>query len=135
MVRPSRSRDRSVEGPGRMKATPPGRFGATPYVHAPVSSRRGRGDSEMSSKPVFFRENGLAHGAKMVLPSSMNICDPRVVERASHRCKEGSTTDCPLVDSMQEQACDDKLVVVLHTNGLACPTCREKTRLGIRRRY
>src|SRR3954466_5491373 len=36
---------------------------------------------------------------------------------------------------MDEQVCYDKLLALLHPNGLACPNCRGKHRLGIHRRY
>ena len=31
--------------------------------------------------------------------------------------------DCPIVDLMDQQACDQKLLDLLHSGGLACPRC------------
>lgn len=43
--------------------------------------------------------------------------------------------DFPIVELMSEQECYDFLVGVLHPEGLACPNCHHKDRLGIHRRH
>ena len=43
--------------------------------------------------------------------------------------------DFPLDDLMDERACYERLVTVLHPGGLACPGCRAADRLGIHRRH
>lgn len=43
--------------------------------------------------------------------------------------------DFPLIDLMDEQACYDRLVDLLHPGGLACPRCHAGDRLGIHRRH
>jgi transposase-like protein len=43
--------------------------------------------------------------------------------------------DFSLIDYMDEGACYDKLVMLLHPGGLACPGCGEEQRLGIHRRH
>ena len=42
--------------------------------------------------------------------------------------------DFPLLDLMDEQACYEKLVHLLHPQGLACPRCQARERLGVHRR-
>jgi hypothetical protein len=41
--------------------------------------------------------------------------------------------DFSLIDSLDEDACYTKLVELLLPNGLACPRCGERNRLGIHR--
>lgn len=43
--------------------------------------------------------------------------------------------DFPLNDLMDERACYDRLVALLHPGGLACPRCGAADRLGIHRRH
>ena len=43
--------------------------------------------------------------------------------------------DFPLIDLMDERACYDRLVELLHPDGLACPRCSDRDRLGIHRRH
>ena len=43
--------------------------------------------------------------------------------------------DFSLIDSLDEDACCTKLVELLHADGLACPRCGERQRLGIHRRH
>ena len=43
--------------------------------------------------------------------------------------------DFSLIDYLDEGACDTKLVELLHPDGLACPRCGERQRLGIHRRH
>lgn len=43
--------------------------------------------------------------------------------------------DFPLTDCLDEDACYAKLVKLLHPQGLACPRCGERTRLGVHRRH
>jgi transposase-like protein len=43
--------------------------------------------------------------------------------------------DFPLIDLMDEPACYDRLVSLLHPDGLACPRCGARDRLGIHRRH
>jgi transposase-like protein len=43
--------------------------------------------------------------------------------------------DFPMEDLMNEQACYDYLVEVLHPNGISCPQCRQSDHLGIHRRH
>jgi transposase-like protein len=43
--------------------------------------------------------------------------------------------DFPIDDLMDEQACYDRLVALLHPDGLACPDCQHADRLGIHRRH
>ena len=43
------------------------------------------------------------------------------------------TRDFSLLDSRDEDACSSKLVELLHPDGLACPRCSERQRLGIHR--
>lgn len=43
--------------------------------------------------------------------------------------------DFPLLDLMDEQACYDKLLQLLHPEGLACPKCHARQGLGVHRRY
>jgi transposase len=43
--------------------------------------------------------------------------------------------DFPLVDLLDEQACYDYLLAVLHPAGLACPRCQHQDGLGIHRRH
>jgi transposase-like protein len=47
----------------------------------------------------------------------------------------GVTVDFPLIDLMDERACYDRLVDLLHPGGLACPRCGSEDRLGIHRRH
>src|SRR4051794_20810576 len=48
---------------------------------------------------------------------------------------EGIAVDFSLIDSMDEGACYDRLVGLLHPGGLACPGCGENQRPGIHRRH
>jgi hypothetical protein len=41
----------------------------------------------------------------------------------------------PLVDLMDEAACSERLVGLLHANGLACPRCGARDGLAIHRRH
>jgi hypothetical protein len=41
--------------------------------------------------------------------------------------------DFSLIDYLDEDACYTKLVELLHSDGLACPRCGERQRLGIHR--
>ena len=41
--------------------------------------------------------------------------------------------DFPLIDYLDEEACYTQLVAVLHPDGLACPRCGERQRLGVHR--
>ena len=43
--------------------------------------------------------------------------------------------DFPVADLMDERACYDYLVSVLHPRGLACPGCGAADRLGVHRRH
>jgi transposase-like protein len=43
--------------------------------------------------------------------------------------------DFPIADLMDEDACYAKLVGWLHPEGLACPQCRKRDRLGVHRRH
>src|SRR4051812_44837111 len=43
------------------------------------------------------------------------------------------TMDFSLIDYLDEDACYSKLVELLHPEGLACPRCTERRRLGIHR--
>ena len=43
--------------------------------------------------------------------------------------------DFSLIDSLDEGACYTKLIELLYPDGLACPHCGEKQRLGIHRRH
>ena len=43
--------------------------------------------------------------------------------------------DFSLIDYLDEDACYTKLVELLHPDGLACPRCGERQRLGIHRRH
>ena len=43
--------------------------------------------------------------------------------------------DFSLIDYLDEDACYTKLVELLHPDGLACPRCGERRRLGIHRRH
>jgi transposase-like protein len=43
--------------------------------------------------------------------------------------------DFPLVEFLDEDACYAKLVDLLHPNGLACPRCGARDRLGVHRRH
>lgn len=43
--------------------------------------------------------------------------------------------DFPLIDLMDDDACYAKLVKLLHPDGLACPRCGERDRLGVHRRH
>jgi hypothetical protein len=43
------------------------------------------------------------------------------------------TMDVSLIDYLDEDACYTKLVELLHPDGLACPRCGERQRLGIHR--
>jgi transposase-like protein len=43
--------------------------------------------------------------------------------------------DFPIDDLVDEHACYERLVALLHPGGLACPDCREADRLGIHRRH
>ena len=42
--------------------------------------------------------------------------------------------DFPLIDLMDEQACYEELLALLHPEGLACPRCGAGDRLGVHRR-
>jgi hypothetical protein len=42
--------------------------------------------------------------------------------------------DFSLIDYLDEGACYTKLVGLLHPDGLACPDCGERHRLGVHRR-
>ena len=43
--------------------------------------------------------------------------------------------DFPIADLMDEDACYAKLVAWLHPDGLACPRCVGRDRLGVHRRH
>ena len=43
--------------------------------------------------------------------------------------------DFPLIDLMDERACYEKLLALLHPDGLACPRCGASDRMGIHRRH
>lgn len=43
--------------------------------------------------------------------------------------------DFPLIDLMDERACYDRLVDLLHPGGLVCPRCHAGDRMGIHRRH
>jgi transposase-like protein len=43
--------------------------------------------------------------------------------------------DFPLIDLMDQRACYDRLVALLHSGGLACPRCHTDDRLGVHRRH
>jgi transposase-like protein len=43
--------------------------------------------------------------------------------------------DFPLIDLMDDRACYEKLLHLLHPDGLACPRCGTRDRLGIHRRH
>lgn len=43
--------------------------------------------------------------------------------------------DFPLIDLMDERACYEKLLALLHPDGLACPKCGARDRLGVHRRH
>jgi len=43
--------------------------------------------------------------------------------------------DFPLIDLMDEHACYERLVELLHPDGLACPRCGAADRLGVHRRH
>jgi transposase-like protein len=43
--------------------------------------------------------------------------------------------DFPLIDLMDERACYERLVELLHPAGLACPRCGASDRMGIHRRH
>jgi len=43
--------------------------------------------------------------------------------------------DFPLSDLMDERACYERLVALLHPGGLACPRCGAADRLGVHRRH
>ena len=42
--------------------------------------------------------------------------------------------DFPLIDFIDEDACYRKLVELLHPEGLSCPRCGQRDRLGIHSR-
>ena len=42
--------------------------------------------------------------------------------------------DFPLLNLLDEKACYDKLVQLLHPHGLACPRCQAQDGLGVHRR-
>ncbi len=42
--------------------------------------------------------------------------------------------DFPIAELLDERACYDKLVGLLHPDGLACPRCGRRDRLGVHRR-
>jgi transposase-like protein len=48
-------------------------------------------------------------------------------------CMELLNMDFSLIDYLDEDACYTKLVELLHPDGLACPRCTERQRLGIHR--
>ncbi len=43
--------------------------------------------------------------------------------------------DFPLVEFLDEDACYAKLLELLHPDGLACPRCEARDRLGVHRRH
>jgi transposase-like protein len=43
--------------------------------------------------------------------------------------------DFPLIDLMDEHACYERLLSLLHPDGLACPRCGAADRLGVHRRH
>lgn len=43
--------------------------------------------------------------------------------------------DFPLIDYLDEDACYRKLVALLHPDGLACPACGQRQRLGVHHRH
>ena len=43
--------------------------------------------------------------------------------------------DFPLIDLMDQRACYERLVALLHPDGLACPRCGAADRFGVHRRH
>ena len=43
--------------------------------------------------------------------------------------------DFPLINLMDERACYETLLALLHPDGLACPRCGARDRLGVHRRH
>jgi transposase-like protein len=48
---------------------------------------------------------------------------------------EDTARDFPLIDYLDEVACYRKLVELLHPEGLACPSCGQRQRLGVHHRH
>jgi transposase-like protein len=70
------------------------------------------------------------------VPSLLTAASERVcLERDASRCTEGEPMDFPLKDYMDEDACYRKLVELLHPDGLACPGCGQRQRLGVHHRH
>jgi hypothetical protein len=79
----------------------------------------------------LLANRGLAHGAESV-PGVLTAAFERIrlEEDASYRT-EGPMMDFPLIDYLDEDACYRKLVQLLHPDGLACPACGQRQRLGV----
>jgi transposase-like protein len=75
----------------------------------------------------------LAHGANSVLSLLTAAPEGGVLKRDPTRGTEISAMDFSLIDYLDEDACYAKLVDLLHPDGLACPRCGERQRLGIHR--
>jgi transposase-like protein len=48
---------------------------------------------------------------------------------------EDTVMDFPSIDYLDEDACYRKLVELLHPDGLACPSCGQRRRLGVHHRH
>src|SRR5437763_5288147 len=59
------------------------------------------------------------------------VSSPRLILRDMR----AAPMDFPLVEFLDEDACYAKLVELLHPDGLACPRCGARDRLGIHRRH
>jgi len=77
--------------------------------------------------------SSLAHEGNPVLRLLTIAPSGGVLNRQTTCCMEVLTMDFSLIDYLDEDACSSKLVELLHPDGLACPRCGERQRLGIHR--
>ena len=75
----------------------------------------------------------LAHEGNPVLHLLTTAPCGGVLKGDTTGCMEVLTMDFSLIGYLDEDACYTKLVELLHPDGLACPRCGERQRLGIHR--
>jgi transposase-like protein len=89
--------------------------------------------AEFPGVPHRSCDNHLAHEGNPV-PRLLTIAPSGgFLNRDITCCMEVLTMDFSLIDYLDEDACSSKLVELLPPDGLSCPRCGERQRLGIPR--